>query len=194
MYSLKHILVGLICFVLSVILTVGYDKYKIQRLNESRHQHLSTIHHTLSPSETLRNYWQASSENRIEDARIFTGPVPQSYWIRCIGDNYVPNEDESSTQTDSRQVFEMDGNMYWFTRLLQANHPSLDQLRVVNEWSFDDEAVVEFIYLGPPTERAFLKRGPEGWKLFTIDSTRLEFMRVDEYARKRQPCSEKPTL
>lgn len=188
MINTRAILIGVICFLLSIGATVGYDNYRVHNRLKERTKQLLAARPTLTPSETLHIYWQSASENRISDAALFTGPTPASYWIKCIGDSYNPREGKADVGIDPNQLFEIDGDMYSFTRLLQVNRPSIDKLKITDERSYLDEAVVEFSYLDPEISRAFLKRDTEGWKLFFIDTTNLEFMRSDEYARERTIC------
>src|SRR5262245_6517736 len=46
----------------------------------------------LTPVQTLAQYFQLASENRIEDVALFVTKTPRSYWIRCKGnDELVPS-------------------------------------------------------------------------------------------------------
>lgn len=158
----------------------------------------TAISNNLSPSETVRLYWDASYYGKADVVSQLITKEPKSFSERCKskdGDNeelekgekiavkplnFSKNEGDIKSKSANEGVFSKyyDKNSEFFSiystsHLININKMSARNLVIEDEFTFEDESRVNLYYEYPNVGKLinssiFLKKEANGWRIFLI--------------------------
>ena len=171
----------------------------------------------LSPIETISLYWNASYEGNVDIVNQLVTKEPKDFKTDCYSKSSEIDEIEENKKINSQDSFEFiksikrnsdtgvfekyyDKNSEFFSIYSLSHLINIDKYLVQNlvtdrEYTFEDESRIDLTYKDWRFEKGlkfsfFLKKSPNGWKIFLIlNESNLGLLGNEIYGKPKPLCS-----